>query len=79
VFDHHPAEEQLGEANAMMSSTGYAYRTWTVGDKKVVVRTEFDALRAPDAENRRHKLRALYEYHPKLSGDYRRKLDTFRG
>jgi len=43
------------------------------------VRTEFEALRTAGSEPGRTKLRALYEYNTKLTGDYRKKLDATRG
>jgi translation initiation factor 3 subunit D len=52
---------------------------WTIKGKKVIVRTEFEAVKEGDGPNRRQKLRALFEYNARLTGDYRKKLDTFRG
>ena len=79
-YEEHPVNAILAESETTPTSMGIAYRRWNINGKtRVIVRTEFEALRKTGTETSRTKLRALYEYNTKLTGDYRRKLDTTRG
>eukprot|EP01122_Echinamoeba_exundans_P001273 TRINITY_DN112_c0_g1_i3.p1 TRINITY_DN112_c0_g1~~TRINITY_DN112_c0_g1_i3.p1 ORF type:complete len:579 (-),score=167.07 TRINITY_DN112_c0_g1_i3:27-1763(-) len=67
-----------GESN--IASVAYRYRRWEFPNFSMLVRCEVDAYRTGKDGNANFALvRALNEYDPKLTGDWRKKLETQRG
>jgi len=66
--------------NEKVASVAYRYRKWKIGDHELVCRCEMDGV-MPDKNGAPvfMVIKALNEYDPKLTGDWRQKLDSHRG
>lgn len=64
-----------------VASAGYRYRLFKLGDYKLVARTAVDAVTLDKKTNKKSYalIRALNEWDPKVSGDWRKKLESQRG
>ncbi|KAL6080670.1 Eukaryotic translation initiation factor 3 subunit D [Balamuthia mandrillaris] len=73
-----PFQGSLSEEE--LSSVAYRYRKWDLGDGNVVLcRCEVDAVAKSGADKEFVTIKALNEYDPKITGDWRQKLDSQRG
>ena len=64
-----------------VASAGYRYRLFKLGDYKLVARTAVDAVTIDKKTGKKSyaMIRALNEWDPKVSGDWRKKLESQRG
>eukprot|EP00951_Prasinocladus_malaysianus_P002273 scaffold16083_cov26-Prasinocladus_malaysianus.AAC.1 len=88
VIDGSKGKYEFGEANPFASmseggevaSAGYKYRKWKLSDGcDIVVRCQLDAVLDLKGEKQYCLVKALNEFDPKVSMDWRKKLETQRG
>jgi len=64
-----------------VASAGYRYRRWQLGEYSLIARTSVDAVTTNKKTGQKTyaMIRALNEWDPKLSGDWRKKLESQPG
>lgn len=58
----------------------YKYRRWQMGENtRIIIRTEIDSFQETEGGNQMLKVRALNEYDPKITGQYKHLIETRKG
>eukprot|EP00744_Colponema_vietnamica_P000973 GILI01001678.1.p1 GENE.GILI01001678.1~~GILI01001678.1.p1 ORF type:complete len:516 (+),score=163.15 GILI01001678.1:234-1781(+) len=70
----------FADSDAEAASVGYRYRKWQLSeDITLVARCEVDAVVKTGEDSSYVSIKALNEYDPRITGDWRSKLDSQRG